>query len=85
MKKFEESRRLRSHLVPLQVIYLRCRLAAIIGKPSRTRATSQLRLVREFRKGHTLPRMFLSGSLPSDMTCLVKCSIFFVSLCNENV
>ena len=30
VQKFEESRRLRSHVVPLQAIYLRCRLVAII-------------------------------------------------------
>ena len=49
------SRRLRSHLVPLQAIYLRCRLVAIIDEPFRTRAISQLRLILEFRKGHYPP------------------------------
>ena len=52
VQKFEESPGLRSHVVPLQAIYLRCRLVAIIDEPFRTRAISQLRLVLEFRKGH---------------------------------
>ena len=55
VQKFEESRRLRSRVVPLQAIYLRCRLVAIIDEPFRTRAISQLRLVLEFRKGHYPP------------------------------
>ena len=55
VQKFEESRRLRSHVVPLQAIYLRCRLVAIIDEPFRTRAISQLRLILEFRKGHYPP------------------------------
>ena len=51
VQKFEESRRLRSHVVPLQAIYLRCRLVVIIDEPFRARAISQLRLILEFRKG----------------------------------
>ena len=46
-QKFEESRRLRSHVVPLQAIYLRCRLVAIIDEPFKTRAISQLRPILE--------------------------------------
>ena len=55
VQKFEESRRLRSHVVPLQAIYLRSRLVVIIDEPFRTRAISQLRLILEFRKGHYPP------------------------------
>ena len=55
VQKFEESRRLRSHVVPLQAIYLRCRLVVIIDEPFRTRAIGQLRLILEFRKGHYPP------------------------------
>ena len=51
VQKFEEPRRLRSHVVPLQAIYLRCRLVVIIDEPFRARAISQLRLILEFRKG----------------------------------
>ena len=54
-QKFEESHRLRSHVVPLQATYLRCRLVVIIDEPCRTRAISQLRLILEFRKGHYPP------------------------------
>ena len=46
-QKFEESRRLRSHVVPLLAIYLRCRLVAIIDEPFQTRAISQLRPILE--------------------------------------
>ena len=67
VQKFEESRRLRSHVVPLQTIYLRCKLVAIIDEPFRTRAISQLRLILEFRKGTIHLRMFLLGSLPLHM------------------
>ena len=55
VQKFEESRRLRSHVVPLQAIYLRCRLVVIIDEPFRTRAISQPRLSLLFRKGHYPP------------------------------
>ena len=40
VQKFEESRRLCSHVVPLQAIYLRW-LVTIIDEPFRTRAISQ--------------------------------------------
>ena len=47
---------LRSHVVePLQSIYLRCRLVAIIDEPFRARANNQLRFVLEFRNGHYPP------------------------------
>ena len=55
VQKFEESCRLRSHVVPVQAIYLRCRLVVIIDEPFRTRAISQLRLILDFRKGHYPP------------------------------
>ena len=85
VQKFEESRRLRSHVVPLQAISLRCRLVAIIGEPFRTIAISQLRLIFEFRKGHYPPMNVPLRFPPLHMTCLVKCSIFFVSLCSESM
>ena len=63
VQKFEESRRLRSRVVPLQAIYLRCRLVAIIDEPFRTRAISQLRLVLEISQ-RTLPSHEHSSQAP---------------------
>ena len=84
VQNFEESRRLRSHVVPLQAIYLRCRLAAIIDEPFRTRTISQLRFILDLRKGYYPPMNVPLRFPPLHMTCLVKCSIFFVSLCSES-
>ena len=78
VQKFEESRRLRSHVVPLQAIYLRCRLVTIIDEPFRTRAISQLRLILEFRKGHYPPTNVplrlppLAHDLAGEVQCLLR-------------
>ena len=77
VQKFEE-RRLRSHLVPVQAIYLRCRLVAIIDEPFRTRAISQLRLILEFRKGHHPPTNVplrlppLAHDVPASFHCAAR-------------
>ena len=55
VKKFEESRLLRSHVTPLQALYLRCRLLSRIDEPFRTRSGKQLRLILAFRKGQQPP------------------------------
>ncbi|CAE7240415.1 AMY1.1, partial [Symbiodinium sp. CCMP2592] len=55
LEKFLESRTLRSHRTPLQELYLRCRLVNMIDEPFKTRATQQLRLIMEFRRGHMPP------------------------------
>ena len=52
---FEESRLLRSHVTPLQALYLRCRLLSRIDEPFRTRAGNQLRLILASRKGQQPP------------------------------
>ena len=78
VQKFEESRRLRSHVVPLQAIYLRCRLVAVIDEPFRTRAISQLRLILEFRKGHFPPVNVplrlppLAHGLAEEVRCILR-------------
>ena len=78
VQKFEESRRLRSHVVPLQAIYLRCRLVAVIDAPFRTRAISQLRLILEFRKGHYPPANVplrlppLAHDLAGEVQCILR-------------
>ena len=78
VQKFEESRRLRSHVVPLQAIYLRCRLVAVIDEPFRTRAISQLRLILEFRKGHYPPTNVplrlppLAHDLAGEVQCILR-------------
>ena len=81
VQKLEESRRLRSHVVPLQAIYLRCRLVVIIDEPFRTRAVSQLRLILEFRKGHYPPTNIplrlppLAHDLPREVQQFPRCLV----------
>ena len=68
-------------MVPLQAIYLRCRLVAVIDEPFRTRAISQLRLILEFRKGHYPPTNVplrlppLAHDLAGEVQCILR---FFV-------
>ena len=80
MQKFEESLRLRSHVAPLQAIYLRCRLVVVIDEPFRTRTISQLRLILEFRKGH-YPHANVPLRLPPlahDLAGEVQCILRFL-------
>ena len=65
-------------MVPLQAIYLRCRLVAVIDEPFRTRAISQLRLILEFRKGHYPPTNVplrlppLAHDLAGEAQCILR-------------
>ena len=85
VQKFEESRRLRSHVVPLQAIYLRCRLVAVVDEPFRTRAISQLRLILEFRLGHYPPANvpLRLPPLAHDLAGEVQCILRFLVQCER--
>ena len=85
VQKFEESRRLRSHVVPLQAIYLRCRLVAVVDEPFRTRAISQLRLILEFRLGRYPPANvpLRLPPLAHDLAGEVQCILRFLVQCER--
>ena len=79
VQKLEESRRTRSHATPLQAVYLRCGLVAIIDEPFRTRAINQLRLTLTRRRGRYPPAIVpLRFPLAHDLALEVQRMLRFI-------